>query len=162
MPKFEFYLRDLRYCRFVLTEIERLFGHKEKVDLSDKAVQIEHVMPQELTQSWREMLGENADIKHETYLHTLGNLTLTGYNPELSNRSFLEKKIEYQNSNIQLNKYFAKHSQWTDIEIDERTKELADRFIDIWEGPEAQLVKSSEKSIRSAKKKTDSDQGNLI
>lgn len=162
LDKFEFYLRDSRYCRFVLTEIERLFGHKEKVDLSDKAVQIEHIMPQELTQSWREMLGENADEKHETYLHTLGNLTLTGYNPELSNNSFADKKAEYHHSNIQLNKYFTKHSQWTDVEIAERTKELADRFIDIWEGPEAHFVKSSEKSTRNTKKKANSDQDNLI
>lgn len=162
LPKFEFYLRDPKYCRFVLTEIEKLFGHKEKVDLSDKAVQIEHVMPQELTQSWREMLGENADEKHEIYLHTLGNLTLTGYNPELSNHSFVEKRSEYQQSNIQLNRYFAKHDQWTDIEITERTAELANRFIDIWEGPEISTFKSPEKPVRNTKRKSDKEQGTLI
>src|SRR5688500_20278299 len=115
-----------------------MFGHKEKVDLSDKAVQIEHVMPQDLTQNWRDMLGDNADEKHETYLHTLGNLTLTGYNLELSNRPYAEKVLEYQKSNLQLNKYFAKHMIWTDAEIVERTTELADRFIDIWEGSDTQ------------------------
>jgi uncharacterized protein with ParB-like and HNH nuclease domain len=160
---FEFYSRNSEYCRLVLSEIEKMFGHKEKIDLSDKAVQIEHIMPQDLTQSWRDMLGDNANEKHETYLHTLGNLTLTGYNPELSNRPFAEKKSEYKNSNFQLNKHFAKQTKWTDTEIIERTKELANRFIDIWEGPDAQ-IKTSNKSTRISRTKANHDDSrtNLI
>ena len=162
LPTFELYLRDPRYSRLVLSEIEKMYGHKERVDLSDKAVQIEHAMPQDLTQSWRDMLGENADEKHEKYLHTLGNLTLTGYNIELSNHPFAEKKEEYQRSNLQLNKYFAKHAKWTDVEIIERAKELTDRFIDIWEGPETHEIKLSGKSAHATKKKPNTQQEHLV
>ncbi|WP_312856138.1 HNH endonuclease family protein [Anoxybacteroides tepidamans] len=49
---------------------------------------IEHIMPQTLTQSWQEYLGEEWQLVHNLYLHTLRNHTLTGYNPELSNDDF--------------------------------------------------------------------------
>jgi uncharacterized protein with ParB-like and HNH nuclease domain len=134
--KFEFYLRDPKYCRFVLSEIEKSYGHKERVDLSDSALTIEHIMPQELTQSWREMLGNDADEKHGMYLNTLGNLTLTGYNSELGSLPFKEKKKEYNKSNLVLNRYFENKNKWAEEEIRERTLVLANKFVDIWLRPE--------------------------
>jgi hypothetical protein len=56
-------------------------------------IQIEHIMPQTLTKQWEKELGPEYLLVHHDWLHTLGNLTLTGYNPELSNKSFAEKEI---------------------------------------------------------------------
>jgi uncharacterized protein with ParB-like and HNH nuclease domain len=74
LQSYELYKRSPKQCRLILTEIERAYGHKEKINLTDADIQIEHVMPQNLTQSWREMLGGNADETHDRYLHTIGNL----------------------------------------------------------------------------------------
>ena len=51
-------------------------------------ISIEHIMPQHLTPAWNEILGANAAEIHATWLHRLANLTLTGYNPSLSNNTF--------------------------------------------------------------------------
>lgn len=134
LEDFEFYKRASVQSRLVLTEIERAFGHKETSDLTN--LQIEHVLPQHLTQSWREMLGQDAEEKHEKLCHTLGNLTLTGYNQDLGYRPFAEKKVEFQKSKISLNEYFEKSDKWSEDEIRERTSYLADRFIDIWGRPD--------------------------
>jgi hypothetical protein len=136
LKDFEFYKRAPKQCRLVLTEIERSFGHKEKISLTDKDIQVEHVMPQHLTQSWREMLGEDAEEKHEKLHHTLGNLTLTGYNLDLRDRPFAEKKVEFEASKISLNEYFEKCDKWTEKEILERTEDPTNRFIDLWDRPD--------------------------
>ena len=136
LEDFEFYKRASKQCSLVLTEIERSFGHKEKVNLTDIGLQIEHVMPQNLTRNWREMLGEKAEEEHERLLHTLGNLTLTGYNRELGDKPFEEKKVEFRESKISLNDYFEKCDKWTEGEILRRTNALCDRFMDLWDRPE--------------------------
>ena len=64
----------------------------EKVDNNEpvykgEKIQVEHIMPQHLSKEWQKELGENYLEIHEMYLHTIGNLTLTGYNPEMSNKS---------------------------------------------------------------------------
>jgi hypothetical protein len=132
---FEFYLREPKKCRLVLMEIEKSFGHKEKVMLSDKHLTIEHVMPQNLTKSWREMLGRGAEQKHQKFLHTLGNLTLTGYNLELGDKPFSEKRLEFSKSNLSLNEYFSGIDKWGEGEIRNRTGALCDRLIDLWDRP---------------------------
>lgn len=131
---YKFYQREPKKTRLILTEIERSFGHKEVVNLEN--AQIEHVMPQELTHSWREMLGSDAESVHERRLHTLGNLTLTGYNVELGQRPFNEKKVRYEDSKLSLNKYFADVSEWKENEILERTQYLTKILLDIWDRPE--------------------------
>ncbi len=156
LKTFEFYLREPKKCRLVLMEIERSFGHKEKVTLNDKDLQIEHVMPQNLTNSWREMLGKGAEKIHAKYLHTLGNLTLTGYNTELGDKPFSEKKIEFKESKLSLNQYFSKTDIWTEKEIQIRTGVLCDRFIDLWDRPSnasSTPTTSREPSKRSSKSK---------
>ena len=66
-------------------------GRKERVIVDEYT--IEHIMPQNenLSEAWKAELGPDWEQVHTTYLHTLGNLTLTGYNPELSDRPFAEK-----------------------------------------------------------------------
>ena len=77
-------------CKYLLVAIEN--QGKEKV--TTDALSIEHIMPQNknLSKSWQIMLGDNWPYVHDRYLHTLGNLTLTGYNSELGDKPFSEKK----------------------------------------------------------------------
>ena len=116
--------------RFLLEAIERSFGHKEKVDLAP--LNIEHVMPQTLSDSWRRALGEEGDTTYQLLLDTLGNLTLTGYNPELSNQDFVAKKGLLAQSHVQLNNYFAAVENWGELDIRQRGEVLADRVLTIW------------------------------
>jgi predicted transport protein len=95
-------------------------------------LQIEHVMPQTLTHWWEMHLGENWEFVHETLLDTLGNLTLTGYNSELSNSDFEEKKSWYRDSHIKLNAHFSEIETWREADIKLRAQELASQCLNIW------------------------------
>lgn len=117
-------------CKFILSVLEESYGHKEKVDL-EKAT-IEHIMPQTLTESWKAELGNDFEDIHEKYLHVIGNLTLSGYNSELSNESFLTKKKYYSESNFELNKAIIMYSTWNEQAIIERSKKLYGKFILAW------------------------------
>ncbi len=140
---FQLFTSDYNRCRLILEELEYSFGHKEQVDLSDRdRIQIEHIMPrkEELSPAWQEMLGQAAEEIHSKYLHTLGNLTLTGYNQELGAKSFQEKKREYAKhgtgSHLELNTYVLAQDQWTENEIRERAEMLIERVIGIWPRPD--------------------------
>jgi uncharacterized protein with ParB-like and HNH nuclease domain len=158
---FDFYRRSPTYSHLILTEIENSYGHKEKINLND--VTIDHVMPQTLTIAWSTMLGANADEIHEKYKHTIGNLTLTGYNTEMSNKTYDEKRAYYETSNLQLNKYFGTQPKWTEEEILARTEFLADKFTGIWERP-SELSTPLPRTTRrpTASKKKENAQPNLI
>ena len=117
-------------CKFILSILEESYGHKEKVDLT-KAT-IEHIMPQTLTESWIDELGGEFENIHEKYLHVIGNLTLSGYNSELSNEPFSTKKKYYIKSNFELNKDIVNYSNWNEQAILDRTKNLFDKFISSW------------------------------
>jgi hypothetical protein len=69
------------------------------------------------------------------YLHTIGNLTLTGYNPELSNKPFAEKKIEFAKSHVELNKHFASFDDWNEEAIKQRADILFEVAIQVWRAP---------------------------
>ena len=101
---------------------------------------IEHIMPQgNPRDEWKEMLGDEWKEIQEEWKHRLGNLTLTGYNQEYSNRSFAEKKkIEngFNDSAIRLNKYVREQEEWTRREMEERTGDLAERSLKIWKALE--------------------------
>ena len=68
-------------------------------------------------------------------MHTLGNLTLTGYNPELSNRPFNEKRRLFQSSNLAMNREIADETEWGPEQIRSRAERLAARAKAIWPGP---------------------------
>ncbi len=88
-------------------------------------------MPQKLTKEWQKMLGAYSNV-HKKWLHTLGNLTLTGYNPELSNKPFEEKLPHLRSSNVTLNQYFRKIDTWNEEAIKSRAKYLANIAIKVW------------------------------
>lgn len=116
--------------RIMLERLEESFDHKEPADLS--SAQIEHVMPQTLTPAWTLELGGEATEHHARLLHTIGNLTLTGYNPDLSNRPYGEKRELLKKSHFELNRYFDQVEHWTPVAIDARGKSIAERAKMIW------------------------------
>ena len=118
---------------FILCRLEKSFNHKETVDLSK--VTIEHVLPQTLTQEWKDQLGAEAEKVHSNLVNTLGNLTLTSYNSELSNLPFSEKKAKLENTHIELNRWILQQANWGAAEIEERAKTLLLRANGIWMGP---------------------------
>ena len=119
--------------RLVIETFEQDHEHKEPAEL--RGLTVEHVMPQELTDEWREALGTDANAIHTGLLHTLGNLTLTGYNPELSNRPFSEKRRLFKDSNLAMNRDIAEETDWGPEQIRSRAEQLATRAIKIWPGP---------------------------
>jgi uncharacterized protein with ParB-like and HNH nuclease domain/predicted transport protein len=133
----EFVIKNVyqfRLCKYLLSKMEN-WNRKELVNLDD--YQIEHILPQNqnLSSEWVNMLGENwVDIQSK-YLHTIGNLTLTSYNPELSDRPFSEKKTMeggFDDSPIRLNSYLKKTQVWDEENINQRSTELLSKAKLIW------------------------------
>lgn len=128
---------NFRSRNYLLSSLEN-YKRKEPVNVEDYT--IEHIMPQnpELRNEWQIMLGDNWKETQEQYLHTLGNLTLTGYNSELSDRPFEEKKSidgGFDDSPIRLNDFMKKTDIWNGEQIQLRAKELAVKAKDIWFAP---------------------------
>ena len=119
-----------RACSVVLGCIEEQFGHREQANLDDST--IEHIMPQTLNPEWERALGEDHPQVHSIWLHTVGNLTLTGYNQELGNKSFAEKKAIYAESHFELNRYFAEAESWSVEEIRNRAQSLFQYARKLW------------------------------
>lgn len=116
--------------KLILETIEEVFAHKEAVPFDN--LTIEHVMPQTLSEWWQNHIGEAWEETHELFLHTIGNLTLTAYNTEMSNDDFITKKKIYNESHLELNKYFSSISSWTRTEIEKRAEALAKQALEIW------------------------------
>ncbi len=114
-------------------------GRKENVQVDEYT--IEHIMPQNknLPAKWRQELGPEWERVHETWLHTLGNLTLTGYNSEYGDRSFLDKRdMEggLGESPLRLNKDFSSVDIWNEAAIQARSKRLAEKAATVWAPPQ--------------------------
>jgi hypothetical protein len=118
-------------AKLILETIESSYNHKEEVPFEN--LTIEHIMPQTLSEWWQKHLGEDWDETHELYLHTIGNLTLTAYNTELSNDDFFTKKETLSESHLEINKYFSDIPQWTRAEIEGRAEILAKKALEIWD-----------------------------
>ncbi len=93
---------------------------------------IEHIMPQTMTDEWRSMLGPKHAEVYDQWLHTAGNLTLTAYNAELSNKPFDEKLDYLRESGLALNKYFNDVATWNETEIKRRAEALAKIACQVW------------------------------
>ena len=141
LPDYPVYKRFLKLTRVLLLALEDPDAHKEKVGvealLDEGVISIEHVMPQSIgtdTQglAWREMLGEQWQEIQQGLLHSIGNLTLTGYNTRLSNRDYDWKREEFAKSNLGLNRWFAEVPEWNADAIGERGKKLTERILGLW------------------------------
>lgn len=119
--------------------LERLENFDTKEPVNTKECTIEHIMPQTLTEEWERDLGENFQAIHDKYLHTIGNLTLTGYNEKYSNNSFQEKRdMEngFKQSSLKLNQSLKNlESSFGEKEIEKRANDLADLALEIWTYP---------------------------
>jgi uncharacterized protein with ParB-like and HNH nuclease domain len=133
---FPIYLSGTEKTSLILETIEESFHHKEPVKM--EKLQIEHIMPQSggdaknLSQDWKNILGDNYESVYSKYLHTLGNLTSTGYNPELGMKSFDNKKRFLRDSHLELNKYFENINSWNEAEIIKRAETLAKIALNVW------------------------------
>ena len=141
--------KNTSLCKYVLILLEN-GKNKETVNI-DKAT-IEHIMPQNKTNEWREEIGEEYEKIYEKYLHTLGNLSLTGFNSEMSDNSYSEKRrkiVESSKFNV-LNLEVFKNDFWSDKIIIKRAERLSDRLIKLLELPniikESLLIKTNNTS----------------
>lgn len=127
---------------------ERVYAHEYT---------IEHIIPQTLTEEWERDLGENFQAIHDKYLHTIGNLTLTGYNEKYSNNSFKEKRdMEngFKQSSLKLNQSLKDLESFGEKEIEKRASDLADWALKIWTYPKLDaetLEKYKQKGKREKK-----------
>ncbi|MCQ2728338.1 DUF262 and DUF1524 domain-containing protein [Helicobacter pylori] len=135
--------------------LERLenFERKERVYAHEYTT--EHIMPQTLEEEWERDLGGNFQAIHDKYLHTIGNLTLTGYNQEYSNKSFQEKRdMEkgFKQSPLRLNQSLKDLESFGEKEILDRASGLADLALKIWTYPKLDLETLEEYKSKKAKK----------
>ncbi|WQW12648.1 DUF262 and DUF1524 domain-containing protein [Helicobacter pylori] len=137
--------------------LERLenFERKERVYAHEYTT--EHIMPQTLEEEWERDLGENFQAIHDKYLHTIGNLTLTGYNQEYSNKSFQEKRdMEkgFKQSPLRLNQSLKDLESFGEKEIEKRANGLADWALKIWTYPnlEAETLEEYKQKGKREKK----------
>jgi uncharacterized protein with ParB-like and HNH nuclease domain len=121
--------------KLILESLETSYTNKERPPLSEFELTIEHVMPQNLTPEWRDDLGSSAEDVHTRLLHVVGNLTLTAYNPELSDKPFKDKRERLEKSNLEMNKLIAQELEWGETQITARGQELARQALHIWPGP---------------------------
>lgn len=114
------------------------------VELMEKGdLIIEHIMPQTLTQQWKASLGENWQEIKDNRLHTLANLTLTGYNSNYSNKTFVEKRDcekGFNKSGLRLNKMLCNLDKWTEKEMEDRYKSLSEEALKIWSFPKTKFT----------------------
>ena len=146
--KRELQSRDVYSFRSRSYLLRRLENHDRKERVLVDEYTIEHVMPQnpDVSAQWRSDLGPDWQRVHETYLHTLGNLTLTGYNPEYSDRSFAEKRDMdggFKVSPLKLNEGLGTLERWNEPAIQARARHLAEIAAMVWADvhlPEDQLA----------------------
>ena len=137
----EVYLFNNKRKTYLLEKLEN-YNNKERVDierlLEEGILTIEHIMPQKLNNWWKQSLGDNFEEIHNTYLHTIGNLSLTGYNANMSNKSFYDKKNAdkgFKNSRLKLNSFIATREVWSEKEILQRAILLFKDAENIWAYP---------------------------
>jgi uncharacterized protein with ParB-like and HNH nuclease domain len=126
--------------------------HDVVKQLTEKTISIEHIMPQTLSDKWKDALGEEWERIHQQYLHTMANLTLTGYNSQYSNLAFLEKRdMEkgFNDSAFRLNNYVKSCNQWTEVEMKQRQHDLLEVFMRLWPMPST-TFEPAKREIESA------------
>lgn len=146
------YLMNGKNKAYILERLEN-GGTLEDKDvyrhLDDGTYSIEHIMPQHLTPTWQRELGEDYEQIHGQWLHRIANLTLTAYNPNYGNSSFAEKKTMpngFVESGIRMNTWIAQKDKWTLSELEERSRNLAEKALVIWSKPSTDY-KPSEKQL---------------
>lgn len=136
----ELQMKDLYNFRSRSYWLRRLENHDRKERVPVDEYTIEHILPQNenLSSQWKADLGPEWERIQKTWLHTLGNLTLTGYNPELSDRPFAEKrdiKGGFKESPLRMNEGLGSLESWDENAIKVRAARLAARAVGVWAAP---------------------------
>ncbi|MCF0107861.1 MAG: DUF262 domain-containing protein [Bacilli bacterium] len=150
-PRNEEFVRELterdmyknRNIDFILKRLEKMQQGKEVADLD--SLSVEHVIPQKLSDDWIKYLGYNKNQLEELqrdYINRIGNLTLTAYNSEMSNKLFAEKKAHIDFSRLVLNQYFKDKENWDKDEIEQRGKVIANLAMKLWPFPKVKGVEN--------------------
>lgn len=147
---FELYNAKASVRKYFFERLEN-FENRELVaveeQINDGTLTIEHIMPQTLTEEWKASLEEQWELVHSKYIDTIGNLTLTAYNSDYSNFSFIKKKTlpekGFETSKLRLNEYIKHCSSWGEREILERAGQLYKLARRIW--PKAETDYNSQK-----------------
>ena len=135
-----FKTKDVYHFRPRLFLLSKLENYRRKEFVNIEEYTIEHIMPQTLSDHWKDALGENWERIYKSKLHTLGNITLTGYNSEMQNKPFLDKLNNskgFLNSPFILNESVRNKTTWGENEITEREAELTKKAVEIF--PEISL-----------------------
>ncbi len=122
-----------RFENYGTVEIQNVYKQCD-----DGVYSIEHIMPQHLTPAWIKELGEDYEDIHETWLHRMANLTLTGYNSKYSNSTFIEKrdmKNGFIDSHLYMNNWIGQQEHWGLAELEARNQMLMQRALTIWPLP---------------------------
>ena len=119
---------------YTLYQLEK-YKNKEVINISND-ITIEHIMPQTLNAAWKANLGKKFDEIYSKFLHTIGNLTLTAYNSNLSNNNFKEKKEILSKSNIAISRNISDYLEWDEKSIKDRAEKLYEIAKEIWNLPE--------------------------
>lgn len=136
----ELKIRDIYNMRIRNYILSKLENHNNKSPIIIENFTVEHIMPQNtnLNESWKNDLGKNYKDIQKQYIHTIGNLTLTAYNSEMSDKSF-EDKLNmtggFKESALRLNSYVVKQDKWNKDTIEERANKLCKLSEEIWEYP---------------------------
>lgn len=119
-------------CKYLLSILENGINAIKEIGQIDSDITIEHIMPQNKdNEDWRKEIGENFDVVYDRYLHTLGNLSLTGYNSELSDKKFKEKveMIKTKSKFNVLNKDVIDKQNWNEKTITARADRLSSKLL---------------------------------
>jgi predicted transport protein len=137
----ELKLKDMYNTRIINYFLSKLENHQNKAPINIANYTIEHIMPQnkELPEAWKDDLGKDWQEIQKTYLHTIGNLTLTAYNSEMSDLPFQEKltiKGGFKESALRINSFIINQTIWNKDKIEERAEELGQLITEIWSYPD--------------------------
>lgn len=173
LPRDEEFLREIkirdiynfRSRSYWLRKFEN-YGRKERVSIGEYT--IEHIMPQnpDLSGEWQKSLGTDWQTVHETWLHTLGNLTLTGYNSEYGDRPFTGKRdMEggFKDSPLKVNEGLGGITDWNEQEIKNRANKLAKKALLVWPIPKlsAEIVEEYKPKVLEKREYSIDDHPNL-
>lgn len=157
--------KDKEKLRYIFKELEN-YNHNELIDFENEKITIEHIFPQNPNKSWKEKYSDYELEEMKIFKDTISNLTLTGSNPNLGNKSFLEKRNDdihgYKNSKLYLNKYLGKLNEWNLSAMEGRFEELFKNIIKIWKRPESSEDKDIEKVTFVLKGAASSGTGKLL
>lgn len=126
---------------YILRRLEESYRSTEPVDFAKASLSVEHVLPQRPAPQWFELLADETEPNqtpqelHDSLVHTLGNLTLTGDNSKLSNHPFQRKQQILESSALRMNLEIASAERWGKAEILARADRLTKRAVELWPGP---------------------------